>query len=213
MRVSEEEEKPVVVATIPLNEREERAYQFHMEAFRAGKEYALAPTVEAGLFELFLNGVPLEDIQRLNRGYRLGQIVRSAVEGGWHERKRDYTKKLMEAVEPRVQQVQSEAVAFASDLLAAAHKQHGDRLRRFLQTGDEKDLGDFSLSDLGKYAKGVELLLKLTGQDGAPKRKAGLEEPPVPPKGAGAQTQLPPRPLAPTEAEEMLRQLQGEPKK
>jgi hypothetical protein len=212
-----EQEKDVKVVTSHLNEREHAAYLEHVRL----KAPLLAPSYEAELFQLYLNGIGLEEITRLNKGLRLGAVARAAVEGDWFEKRRAYADSLLSSVVPRVQQTQAEAIVFAADLLAAAHKLHGAKIRRFLQTGDESELGDFKVSTIDQYRKGVEMLLKLTGQDGkgSGKKPPPDDDPPpskdvptpAPAVAPGPQTiSLPSRPLVPQEAHQLLAAFEDE---
>lgn len=160
--MSDEKKDSVVRVESHLNEREEVALQQHLKA----REPGLSPTLQAEMFELYLKGATLEEIARVNKGIRLGAIVRAWKEGDWHNRRLLYLKGLFDGLRERVQQAQGESVTFLSDLLATAHKLHGDKLRRYLQTGDEKELGDLAIKNLGQYKMALELLLKATGQDG-----------------------------------------------
>lgn len=126
----------------------------------------LAVSLSLKMFELFLNGASCEDIVKTNQNlYTLGQIYEARVNHGWDERKNKYLADLFGGVVDRVKQTQMEAVTFTSDLLAVAHKQFGTKLKLYLQSGDEKDLGELSLTNLSSYGKTAELLMKLTGQD------------------------------------------------
>jgi hypothetical protein len=127
--------------------------------------YPLAPTVQAQLFNLYLNGSSCEEIQRLNPNFSLGMIARAKVDGLWDERREAHVRELLETVRERVQQVQLESVSFTADLLASANKMFGDRLKRYIQTGDPNELGDLKIDSLKQYKDAVDLLLKLTGQD------------------------------------------------
>jgi hypothetical protein len=211
------------VVTNHLNEREQAAYEEHARH----NNPPLSPSLEAELFQLYLNGIGLEDIVRLNKGLRLGAVARAAVEGNWYERRRAYADSLLGSVVPRVQQVQAEAIVFAADLLAAAHRLHGEKIRKFLQTGDEAELGDFAVRSIDQYRKGVELLLKMTGQDGGgggkgKKRQADedgddattKDVPPAStpkPVAPGSDTiTLPARALVPQEAQALLAAFEDE---
>jgi hypothetical protein len=136
-----------------------------LEAYERYKGPPLAPSVQAQLYELFLNGYDADAIQKLNPNFNLGMIVRARVDGLWDERKAAHVTGLLDGVRERVQTIQMESVHFMANLLAAAHKLHGDKLKRYLQTGDESVLGDISIKSLDGYRKAAELLLKLTGQD------------------------------------------------
>ena len=202
----ESEEIEAKVVSDHLNARERVAYEEHMRR----QNTPLSPSLEAELFQLYLNGVGLEDIARLNKGLRLGAIARSAVEGDWYEKRRNYADSLLEAVVPRVQQVQAEAIVFAADLLAAAHKLHGNKIRRFLQTGDESELGDFSIRNIDQYRRSTEVLLKLTGQDNkSPQRREIRSEQPMVKEYVPATIAVPQK-LLPDDAADLLKAFEDE---
>lgn len=157
-----QEDSEAVVVTNHLNAREQIAYDMHMKKL----EPPLAPALCAELFELYLNGLSLADIVKANKGLKMGAVVRASLEGDWYDKRLAYQENLLQSVVPRVQQVQAEAIVFTSSLLAAAHKLHSAKINKFLQTGDESELGDFAPRTFEQYRKTSELLLRLTGQDG-----------------------------------------------
>lgn len=118
------------------------------------------------MFELYLNGSTCDEIVKINNNqFTLGQVLEVRVRDSWDDKREKHLSDLYGGIREKVKQTQMEAVAFTSDLLAAAHKQYGQKLKRYLQSGDEKDLGTLSLSGLQSYQKAVDILMKLTGQD------------------------------------------------
>lgn len=148
-----------------LTFREEAALRRHLDA----KEPPLAPTFAAELFELYLNGMSCEEIAKQNPGVRLGAIVRAASEGQWYERRLDYMQSLLDGIRGRVQQIHSEGIMFAGYVLAMLNKRLGTKVLRYLQTGDENELGEMKDWGLPQYKQMVDILQKLTGQDQAKK--------------------------------------------
>lgn len=210
-----ESEAPKVVVD-PFTEREAAAYQRHLAAFKEGKEAPLAPSTQTELWEAFLHGEDLPSIAR-RRKFHLGQVVRAAKDGEWHRLRDEYRDALLRGVIPRVHQVQSEAIMFSADLMAAAHKKFGRDIKRYIETGDDAHLpADFHIKTLEMYRKNVELFLKLTGQGEGGKRTAP-PPPPPPPKDVqpGAQARLPAPsvpdgPVLPAVAEALLEVLDRE---
>lgn len=149
------------LARLSLSER--NAY----ERYLATDQPRLAPQVEAQFFALYLNGKTCAEIQRLNTDFRFGSIVRARVDALWDDKREEHIASLLLTVRERVQQVQLESVEYLADMLAATHKLNGDKLKKFLQTGEESVLGEMriTLRDLKEYAKVVETLMKVTGQD------------------------------------------------
>jgi hypothetical protein len=151
-----------------LTPSEKYALTYFKESFQKGgaSTYAIAPSVQAQLFTLYLNGRSLNEIRQLNHpAFSLGQIVHAAVEGDWYNQKAEYQSGLMLAARERLQQVGCESVKFLADSISAAHKQHGEALQKYLQSGNPADLGAFGIGSIRQYKEVLELLLKATGQD------------------------------------------------
>jgi hypothetical protein len=148
-----------------LSQAEREAY--HKYESKGG--YALAPSAQAQLFALYLNGSSCEEIAELNKSFSLGMIVKAKVDGLWEQRKENHIRGLLETVKDRVTQVQMESAIFATDVLSAANKLYGTKLKKYIQTGDEKDLGELAITSLKQYKDAVELLLKITGQSNTAK--------------------------------------------
>ncbi len=158
-----------------LEEPERYAYD-HFLANRnkrgQAETFALAPGVQAGMFELYLNGTSLAQIRATFPQFGLGQIVHAAVEGRWNEHKASYITGLMSRAKDRAVQVAAESVNFIADAMAVAHKLHGDAFKKYLASGNPNDLGAFSVGSPKQYRDWVETLMKVTGQDGQ-RRVAG----------------------------------------
>lgn len=173
-----------VLAT--LNERERRAYKSWCDS----GDPQLAPSLNAKLFDLYLRGHCCEEIARLNNPHlKLGQVVAARVEGDWDLRRKEHLDRLLTSTSERVQQATMETAEFVCDLLAVANREHGDRLRRYLQSGDPKELGDFKITSLFGLKQAIEVLQKLAGQEHA----AG-KVPEVPAQPARPQSAAPPTP-------------------
>lgn len=125
----------------------------------------ISPATRAKLFSLFLQGHDCVEIARLNQGITLGQIVRVRVDDLWDDKRREHIEALLGEVKTRLQQTTLESVEFVSNLLAATHKQYGDQLKKYLQSGDPADLGPFSIHGLRQYREAIQLLRELSGQD------------------------------------------------
>jgi hypothetical protein len=158
-----------------LDEPERYAYD-HFLANRnkrgQAETFPLAPGIQAGMFELYLNGTSLAQIRATFPQFGLGQIVHAAVDGRWNEHRAGYITALMSRAKDRAVQVAAESVNFISDAMAAAHKLHGAAFKKFLASGDPNDLGAFGVGSPKQYRDWVETLMKVTGQDGQ-RRVAG----------------------------------------
>jgi hypothetical protein len=138
-------------------------------------EPPLAPSLQAELFDAYLSGMSCEDLAKNNKGLRLGAIVRACEEGQWYEKRQEYVTRLLAGVRERAQQATASSVSFLAQALAMMEKKYGTKIARFLQTGDEADLGDLKDWGLHQYKQLMELFLKVTGQDGTKRVHIGVQ--------------------------------------
>jgi hypothetical protein len=132
----------------------------------------LAPASAAQFFNLFLNGSNAHEIQRLNKPFKLGQILDAQVRYKWSEKRDKYAMDLQDRVVEQARTAQLETTDLMANMLKAANKQHGDKLKKYIQSGDEKDLdGVLNIESLQSLLKIVDGLLKITGQDRVSKVK------------------------------------------
>jgi hypothetical protein len=158
----------VVNASDWISNSEKLALSRFKENFnRGGMETRPLSTSKAlQLYSLFLDGNTLAAISEINPELGLGTIVNSAIEGKWNIKRQEYLDELYSRANDRAMQVVAEGANFMALLLSAAHKKHGSKLKKFLQTEDPKELLDcMSIDGLRGYREGVEILMKLTGQD------------------------------------------------
>lgn len=117
-------------------------------------------------FELFCTGTTCAQIHKLNPQYELGAIIHARLRDKWDQKHDEYVAQMYDTIRDKVFQTQMESISFTTDLLAAAHKLHGEKIKKYLQTGDAKHLiGALRIDSLKQYKDGVELLLRSTGQD------------------------------------------------
>ena len=151
------------MATTDLSPAEKKIYQDWQEN---KSKPSISPATAAKLFGLFVHGISCQEIVNINTpAFCIEQVLEARVRDGWDEKRRSYTDDLYAGVLNNVRQVQVESIQFVSDMLAAAHKHHGNKLRRYLQNGDEKELDGMSVDSFRTYKSVAETLLKLTGQD------------------------------------------------
>lgn len=152
-----------------FSKREWRAYETHKHGLanpRPGQIENQVSTVDAAqMFEVYLHGASCTQIEKQWRKYKLGAIVKAAIEYQWHDKRQEYLEHLHRDAVERGRQAVAESVGFTADLLAVAHKRWGQKLRRYLATGDESELDGFEIRSIDQYRKVVQTFLELTGHD------------------------------------------------
>lgn len=130
------------------------------------KGMPLSPDTAAKFFELFLKGTNCHDIWKINKAFPYGAILDARVKFKWDQQKEEYAIRLQTDIKNKVAQAQLETADLMSDMLLAAKKLNSDKIKRYFQTGDEKELKDaLKIESLRSLKEIVEGLMKITGQD------------------------------------------------
>lgn len=187
-----------------LNEKEKDALA------KLASDKRLSTQTAIQLFGLFLQGYSTEEIMRLNPNYGsigLGLIVRARIEHEWDKLRAEYIGDLMLTVRQTVEKATLESIQFAADGMAVYRKLVGDRFKRYLQTGNVEDLGDFKDMSFRTYKDLIGIMRELTSESPAapPRAVSFSSDPDVVEAELVRPPQLPAdRPVAPSEAAKML---------
>lgn len=128
--------------------------------------HPLSPDTAAKFFELYLNGTNCHDIWKINKAFPYGAILDARIKYKWDLQKEEYAVRLQNDIKNKVTQAQLETADLMSDMLLAAKKKNSAKLKRYIQTGDEKELEDaLNIGSLKTLKDIVEGLMKITGQD------------------------------------------------
>lgn len=144
-----------------LSADERLAYERHIKSGKGN----LAADYSARLFQLFLLGVSVPDIVKLNPGLTLGQVAAARVNDSWDDRRSQHVAELLTETSSLLRTSASESLRFISLVLAVAHREHGECLKRYLATGDPKELGNFRIENIKQYQTVLDTLARLVGAD------------------------------------------------
>lgn len=150
-----------IQTTLPLSSIEAEAYDKWLSNDRS----SLSITTAAKFYELFLQGCSCEEIARLNQGVDLGAIIDARLKYDWDKEKSIYITNLMSQIREQTQKNYMESVKFLGNVLTTVHMRFEEKLKKYFQTKDEADLGEFALTDMKEYRHNLDLFFRLTGQD------------------------------------------------
>lgn len=158
-------------------ERELTTVQYNlMKTYIETGKHPLAPDTIASLFQLYLNGSSFEEIHRLNKAFPVESIYWASIKHDWEGQKQVYINSLQDGIRDKVIKAQLETTELLSTMLSAANKKNGDKLKKFLQTGDSTELKDtLNIENLGQLLKIVEGLQKLVQPGDAKQQKATVD--------------------------------------
>ena len=144
-----------------LSPNERKAY----EKYVSDNKPALSPKTAAEMFEVYLQGSNCEEIAKLNPAFGLGIIVKARIDYDWDGQKEQYITTLFSNIKEKIQKNQLEAIEFNALSMAVFHKLYSAKFKKFLQTGNEEELGDLKGFSFKVYKDLSENIMKLTGQD------------------------------------------------
>jgi hypothetical protein len=139
--------------------------QIAYDKFTRSGRASVAADYNQRLYELYLRGLSCEAISLLNPGLSLGAVVKARVDGQWDSRRDQYTADLLTESNALLRQTAAESLQFLSLVLAVAHREHGEKLKKYLASGKPEDLGDFRIANFGGYKQIIETIARLVGAD------------------------------------------------
>lgn len=138
------------------------------EYIRSGGRQAPA-SVNQPFFELFHNGCLADEIHKLNPSYSVQAIQWMRIAFKWDDTLQHTIMKNNALAIGKINKAQVDAAMLMSDLIAVATKKNQDKLRKYLQTGDEAHLVDImTLDSPERFSKMVESLVKLVYREDNP---------------------------------------------
>src|SRR5271166_1598899 len=137
-----------------------------LQAYIGAKKPELAIDMVGKCFISYLNGNDCREICKLQPGLPYEAILWAKFKYNWDRQKEEHIFNLHNAIKERVVKAQLDTTALISDMLTAASRLHGEKIKKYLQTGNATDLGDaMKIDSIGGLIKVVEGLQKITGQD------------------------------------------------
>jgi hypothetical protein len=141
-----------------LSESERYAYGIFLKT----QEAEISKDTAEGMYALFQAGKDCKEIQRLNPGFKYGQIVAARVRHHWDVRKAEHRKRLEEDAINNFAITHREGAELARDAITVLIKLNTDAFKKFIQSGNPKDLDGTMLEKGATFAQ-FEKLLELMG--------------------------------------------------
>ena len=136
---------------------------------------SISVTLAAQFFELFLEGYSCAEISRLNKGLSEADILVCRKRNKWDEEKDRYAYDLTKQVREKLLKQKLESLEFLTNQLAITHKEHKEKMLRFIQTGKEEDKPDNWVKSPATYKAILETIQKITGEDRVTTQKVTSE--------------------------------------
>lgn len=147
-----------------------------LKEWRKLKEAPIPLALALDMYTLYLNGYDCQEIFRVNgQRYPLGMIVDAKLRYSWDKRREMQLDLLYGNIQEKVLRVKNEAVSHLSDLLSAAHKIWGDKVKMFLQDGDITQLGSLDPSSIKTYKELLTMLTLLTESQGGKSKEVKVD--------------------------------------
>lgn len=151
------------------NFTDEEKYGLTQEEIKAGVKY-LRKHKTAGriphpeclkLFELYLIGHTLAEIQQQFPQYEFGKVVLTAALGKWAQDRDRMQHHLRDRVQAKVVKSVIEQVDFLTTLLSLNNAQHLDAMRKYINDPQNNPLPDLRIGSIKEYKDVTETLYKI----------------------------------------------------
>jgi len=137
-----------------------------MNSYIKSGNHEIALSTANKFFELYINGNEVAEIHKLNPAFPVSAIHWCRVKYDWDNMRRQYILTLQRNIVDKVVKAQLEATSLYADIISAASKKHGEKLKKYIQTGDEKYLDKaLDIHNVAQLQKAVDGLQKITNQD------------------------------------------------
>lgn len=136
-----------------------------LKAYIDGGRLELSLDTANRMFALYLNGTDIKEIFKLNSAIPYEAILWARFKYNWDREKELHIFQLKNAISEHVMKAQLDVTALMSNMLTAVSKTHGDKLKKYMQSGDIKDLdGALTIDSINSMLKIIDGLQKITGQ-------------------------------------------------
>ena len=125
----------------------------------------ISPVLAAQFFELFLEGYSCAAIAKNNGTFREADILYLRNKYNWDEQRDRYAQDLQNQIHGKLIKQKLESIEFLTNMLAVTHKEHKEKMLKYLQTGKEDDKPDNWITGPSSYKGILEAIQKLTGED------------------------------------------------
>jgi len=168
----------------------------------------ISPTLSAQMAALFIQGYSCAEIAAQNKGFSEADVLYCRKKFEWDRERDEYTVNLTKRAVASLQRQKMESIEFLTNTMSVMHKQHREKMLKYLQTGNADDLPEFQITSMKMYKEVIETISKITGEDKA-KAPASLTQINVN-QGVTVNTQEPSRPAITQELQsKILRALAG----
>lgn len=158
---NEIDKKTSAIQTLTSYELE--AYNKYADSGRPG----LSARQADSLYNMYKSGMTCESMSKLpgNEGLQLGMILKARIDYRWDERRQAEASALFSRAKEGVELAQLESIQFVTQAVMAYSQMMGDKVRKYLQTRNEEELGSFKNMSVKQFRELLDMLMMLTGQD------------------------------------------------
>lgn len=150
------------------------------EAEKYLKQYktagALNPQEALPLYELYLLGYSMEDLNRKFPQYPLGKIALTAALNEWHKDREKLASSVYDRIRARIVRSTVEQVEFLTDMISVSTTENVEEMRRYLQDPSKSPPPDMRIKSLKEYSQVIEMLSKVADSVRALATPAGQAE-------------------------------------
>lgn len=114
------------------------------------------------LYELFLLGYSVEDIQKRYPQYSIGKIALTAALNNWVRDKERVANSIYDRIKSRIIRSTVEQVEFLTDMVSVSTVENAEEMRKYLQDPTRSPAPKMRIKNLKEYQQVIEMLANVT---------------------------------------------------
>lgn len=166
----------------------EKYLRQHKTAGAMGKQEAMP------IYELFLLGYSLEDLNRKFPQYPFGKIALTAALNGWVKDREKLANSIYDRIRARIVRSTVEQVEFLTDMVSVSTTENLEEMRKYLQDPSKAPPPQMRIKSLKEYQQVIEMLAKVADSVRALSTPAEPDQPKLSAKASRAKALPKPEP-------------------
>lgn len=123
---------------------------------------ALSKQEAIPLYELFLLGYSVEDLNRRFPQYPVGKIALTAALSGWVKDKEKLANSVYDRIKARIVRSTVEQVEFLTDMISVSAVENTEEMRKYLKDPTATPAPHMRIKNIRQYQQVIEMLAKVT---------------------------------------------------
>ena len=112
------------------------------------------------MFSLYMSGRTYIEISKITKTKK-NIVYYMSAKFNWYSKRMEYLNSIQDAMVKKITTTRVESINFIANLIQFHHKWYGEKIDKYMETGDNLHIEDMDVKSLGQYFKSIEILEKM----------------------------------------------------